>query len=149
MTENRISGYLYNKHFSESNEEKCTTFQTMAWQYFIRILLKTAQLLSKHFPYLSLSLFVSFISFFIKRRILLQFLSQFLNVCNSSRIPQPSVQPLVYVFLTFFRFYNFSNNFHLSKNLLRNKCFHWRLCFFIFLLPCRQELAVYLWSEII
>ena len=30
MTENRISGYLYNKHFSENNEEKCTTFQTVA-----------------------------------------------------------------------------------------------------------------------
>ena len=98
---------------------------------------------------LSLSLFVSFISFFIKTRILLQFFSQFLNVCNSSRIPHPSVQPLVYVFLTFFRFYKFSNNLHLSKNLLRKKCFHWRLCFFIFLLPCCQKLAVYLWSEII
>ena len=43
---------------------------------FIKILLKTAQLFSKDFPpALSLSL-CSFISFFIKARILLQFISQ-------------------------------------------------------------------------
>ena len=41
---------------------------------FIKILLKTAKLFSKHFPP-GLSL-VSFISLFIKARILLQFLSQ-------------------------------------------------------------------------
>ena len=29
MIENRISGYLYNELFSESNEEKCTAFQRM------------------------------------------------------------------------------------------------------------------------
>ena len=31
MIGNRISGYLYNEIFSESNEEKCTTFQSMTW----------------------------------------------------------------------------------------------------------------------
>ena len=51
MIEDRISGYLYNELFSESNEEKCTALQSMAWPLIvIEILLKTAQLLSKHFP---------------------------------------------------------------------------------------------------
>ena len=31
MIENRISGYLCNELFSESNEEKCTPFQSIAW----------------------------------------------------------------------------------------------------------------------
>ena len=31
MIENHISGYLYNELFNESNEEKCTAFQRMAW----------------------------------------------------------------------------------------------------------------------
>ena len=31
IIENLISGYLYNKLFSENNEENCTTFQIMAW----------------------------------------------------------------------------------------------------------------------
>ena len=30
MIENRISDYLYNELFSESNEEKCTAFQRVA-----------------------------------------------------------------------------------------------------------------------
>ena len=56
MIENRISSYLYNQLFSESNEEKRTAFQSMTWSLIIhKILLKTAQLLSKHF---SLGLFL-------------------------------------------------------------------------------------------
>ena len=35
MTENRISDYLYNELFSESNEEKCTAFQRMAWSLVV------------------------------------------------------------------------------------------------------------------
>ena len=35
MIENRISGYLYNELFSESNEEKCTAFQSMAWSLIV------------------------------------------------------------------------------------------------------------------
>ena len=35
MIENRISGYLYNKFFSESNEKKCTAFQSMAWSLIV------------------------------------------------------------------------------------------------------------------
>ena len=31
MIENQISGYLHNEPFSESNEEKCMAFQSMAW----------------------------------------------------------------------------------------------------------------------
>ena len=30
MVENCISGYLYNEPFSESNEEKCMAFQSIA-----------------------------------------------------------------------------------------------------------------------
>ena len=72
-TENHISGNLYNELFSESSEEKCTAFQSMVWSLlFINILLKTAHLFPKHF---SPGLFVSFISFFIKTRVLLQFVN--------------------------------------------------------------------------
>ena len=35
MIENRISGYLYNEPFSESNEEKCTAFQIMVWSLIV------------------------------------------------------------------------------------------------------------------
>ena len=72
-TENHISGNLNNELFSESSEEKCTAFQNMVWSLlFINILLKTAHLFPKHF---SPGLFVSFISFFIKTRVLLQFVN--------------------------------------------------------------------------
>ena len=58
---------LHNELFSESNEEKCTAFQSLAWSL-------TAQLLSKYFPS-GLSLCILYF-LFIKPRILLQFLSQ-------------------------------------------------------------------------
>ena len=35
MTGNRISGYFYNERLSESNEEKCTAFQSMAWSLIV------------------------------------------------------------------------------------------------------------------
>ena len=35
MIENRISRYLYNELFSESNEEKCTAFQSLAWSLIV------------------------------------------------------------------------------------------------------------------
>ena len=35
MIETRISGYLYNKFVSKSNEEKCTVFQGMAWSLIV------------------------------------------------------------------------------------------------------------------
>ena len=75
MMENRISGYLYlySERFSDSNEEKCMVFKNMAWSLIVHniIFLPIS---------LSLSLFVSFISLFIKARILLQFLSQAFTV---------------------------------------------------------------------
>ena len=37
MIENRISGYLHNKLFSEINEEKCTVSQSMAWSLIVHI----------------------------------------------------------------------------------------------------------------
>ena len=86
MIESRISCYFYNELFSESNKEKCTAFQGKAWSLIplllIKILLKTAQLLSKHFPS-GLSLFVFSISSKYK---------------YTFAILQPSVQHLVYVF---------------------------------------------------
>ena len=75
----------------------------------VKTLLKTAKLLSKHFP--------SGLSFCI-----LYFI--FHKGKDTSAIPQPSVQHLMYVFPIFFRFYKCFNNFHLSKNILINKFFH-------------------------
>ena len=48
MTENRISGYFYNELFSESNEEKSTAFQSMAWSLIVHK--NTIKKVSKHFP---------------------------------------------------------------------------------------------------
>ena len=50
VIENHISGN-FNEFFSQSSEEKCMAFQRMAWSLLlIKMLLKTAQLSSKHFP---------------------------------------------------------------------------------------------------
>ena len=87
---------------------------------FMKILLKTGKLLSKYFPS-GLSLCI------------LCFL--FHKGKDTSAVPQPSVQHLVYVFPIFFRFHKCFNNFHLSKNILINKFFHWNVCFFIVLPP--------------
>ena len=35
MIDNRVSGYLYDGLFSESNDEKCTAFQSMAWFFIV------------------------------------------------------------------------------------------------------------------
>ena len=92
IIENRISGYLYNEIFSKVIKKNVRTLKVwLAPLLVIKILLKTAELLSKHFPS-GLSLFVSFI--YSKGK-------------YTSAIPQPSVQHLVYVFLIFFRFYKF------------------------------------------
>ena len=82
MIETRISGYLYNKFVSKSNEEKCTVFQGMAWSLIVHentIENCSTALQGFSFRSLSLSLFVSFIFFFIKATILLQFLGQAFN----------------------------------------------------------------------
>ena len=50
MIENRISSYLYYERFSESNEEKCTAFQSMAsFLMSIKILLKLLNCSTKQF----------------------------------------------------------------------------------------------------
>ena len=90
MVENRISGYLYNELFSESNEEKVWLCPLL----FIKILLKIAQLFSKHFPS-DLSLCIIYFLFHKGR--------------DTSAIPQPSVQHLVYVFPIFFCFHKYFN----------------------------------------
>ena len=75
---------------------------------FIKILLETAQLLPKHLPS-GLSLCILYFLFHKSK--------------DTSAIPQPSVQDLVYVFPIYFRFHNCFNNFQLSKNILINKFF--------------------------
>ena len=88
---------------------------------FIKILLKTAQLLSKHFPSVSLCI--------------LYFL--FDKGTDTSAIPLPSDQHLVYVYPIFFGFHKCFNNFYLSKNILINNIFYCNiLCFFKVLPPC-------------
>ena len=76
MREDRISGYLYNEFFSEINEEKCAAFQSMAWSLIVhKNTIKNCTTALQAFS-LPVYLFASFSSFFIKARILLQFLSQ-------------------------------------------------------------------------
>ena len=120
MIENRISGYLYNELFSESKKENIWPFKVwLGPLLFIKILLKTAQLLSKHFPS-GLSLNILYFLFHKGK--------------YTSAIRQPSVQHLVYVFPFFFRFHKRFNNFHLSKNILIN-IFFTETSFFIVLPP--------------
>ena len=35
MIGNRISGYLYDELFSDSNEKRCMAFQSMAWPLIV------------------------------------------------------------------------------------------------------------------
>ena len=110
MIENRISGYLYNELFSESKKENVRPFKVwLGPVLFIKILSKTAQLLSKHFPS-GLSLYILYFLFHKGK--------------DTSVVPQPNVQHLVYVFPVFFRFHKCFKNFHLSKNILINIFFH-------------------------
>ena len=103
MIENRISGYLYNELYSESKKENVRPFKVwLGLLLFIKTLLKTAQLLSKYF----LSGLYLCILYFL-----------FHKGKDTSAIPQPSVQHLVYVFPIFFRFDKCFNNFHLSKKI--------------------------------
>ena len=116
VIENRISGYLYNKVFSESNEEKCTVFQkSMAYSVIVhKNTIKNCSTALQGFSF---------------RSLLLYFL--FHKGKDTSAIPQSSVQHLVHVFPIFFRFHKCFINFHINKNILINKFFHWNMCFFI------------------
>ena len=86
MIENHISGYLYNELFSESNEEKCTAFQRMAWSLILnKNPIKNCSTILQAFSFRSLSLCILYF-FFHKDKV-------------TSSVPQPSVQHLVYVFI--------------------------------------------------
>ena len=78
MIENCISGYLYNEHFSESNREKCPTFQGLAWSLIVdENIIKNCSTALQVFSFRSLSLYLLFL---LKARILLQFLSQAFSI---------------------------------------------------------------------
>ena len=125
IVENCISGYFYNKRFSKSDEEKCTAFQSMVWALIIhKNTIKNCSTVPLSFSFRSLSLCILYF-FFHKSK-------------DTSAISQPSVHHLVHVFPIFFRFHECFNNFHLSKNILINKFFHWNMCFIIVLPPWRK-----------
>ena len=61
MIENRIADYLYNELFSESNGEKCTAFQRMAWSLIVhKSPIKNCLTAFKAFSFRSLSLYPLF-----------------------------------------------------------------------------------------
>ena len=61
MTQNHISGYLYNELLNESNEEKCTAFQRMAWSLIVhKNPFKNYSTALQAFPFRSLSLYLLF-----------------------------------------------------------------------------------------
>ena len=61
MIDNRISGYLNNERFSESNKEKCTAFQSMAWFLVVhKNNIKNCSTALQAFSFRSLSLYHSF-----------------------------------------------------------------------------------------
>ena len=61
MIENRILGYLYNELFSESNEEKCMAFQSMAWFLIVdKNTIKNCSAALQAFSFRSLSLYPLF-----------------------------------------------------------------------------------------
>ena len=92
MIENLISGCLYNELFSESNEEKCTAFQSMAWPLIVHKHTTTNWSTAPQvFSFQSLS-FLKLYFLFHKSK-------------DTSTIPQPSVQHLVCIFPIFFRFH--------------------------------------------
>ena len=122
MTENRISSYLYNKRFSESNEEKCTAFPSIAWSLIVhKNAIKNCSTVLQAFSFRSLSLHILYFLFHKGK--------------NTSAIHQLSVKQLVHVFPMFFRFHKCFNSFHLRTI---NKFFQRNMCFFIVLPPWRK-----------
>ena len=101
----------------------------------IKIQLKTAQLLSKHCSS-DLSFCILYVLFHKGK--------------DTSAVPQPSVQHLVYEhFVHLVCSHKCFNNFRLSKNILINKFFYWNMCFYLFTIHEAKELSVSLWSKII
>ena len=52
-----------------------------------------------------------------------------------------NVHHFVYVLLIFFRFHKCFNIFHLRKDFITNRFFHFNMRFFIFLLPWHEEVV--------
>ena len=91
MIGNRISGYLYSKRFSESNEKKCTVFQIVTQSLIVhKNAIKNCPSALQAFSFQSLSLYPLF---------------SFHKGKDTSAISQPSVQHLVSVFPIFFHFH--------------------------------------------
>ena len=93
VIQNRISGICIMNYLAKVMKKNVRPFKV--WRgslLYIKILLKTAQLLSTHFPS-DLSLCILYLLFHKGK--------------DTSAIPQPSVQHLVYVFPIFFRFHKF------------------------------------------
>ena len=119
MIENKISGYLYHKLFIESNEEKCTAFQSMAWSLIVhKSTIKNFSIALQAFSFRSLSLCIFYFLFHKGN--------------DTSGIPQPSVQYLACLFPIFFCFHKCFNNFHLNKNIFINEFFHWNVFLYCF-----------------
>ena len=93
MIENRISCYLYNELFSESNKEKCTAFKGMAWSLIVdKNTIKNCPTALQAFSFRYLSLYPLFP---LKARVLLQFLSQAFSILYM-------FSPFSFVFISFF-----------------------------------------------
>ena len=136
MIENRTSGYLCNKLFSESNEEKCMAFQRVAWSLIAhKSPIKNCLTALQAFPS-DLSLCILYVLFHKGK--------------DTSVVSQPSVQHLLYEHLVHLVCsHKCFNNFHLSKNILINKFFHWNMYFYLFTIHDARELSVSLWSKIL
>ena len=101
---------------------------------FIKMLLETAKLLPKNFT----SGFSLCKLYFVSHK-----------SKDTSPIPQPNVQHLVYVFPIFFCYHKCFDNFHLSKNMLIKKLFHWNMFSSWFYFYDTRRLSVSPWSKII
>ena len=86
MVGNQISGYLntelfIERLFIESNEEKCPAFQSVVWFLIVHEnTIKNCSTALQSFFFRSLSFIVSFVFFFMKARILLEFHNQSFSI---------------------------------------------------------------------
>ena len=91
MIENRISDYLYNELFRESNEEKCTAFQSMTWSLIVhKNTIKNCSTTLQAFSFRSLALSILYFLFHKDK--------------GTSGIAQPSVPYLIHVLPYFISF---------------------------------------------
>ena len=126
-----MRGYLYNGLFSKCNDERCAAFQSMAWFFIVH---KNAIRNCSTAPQ-GLSLCKLYFVFHKSK--------------DTSPIPQPNVQHLVYVFPIFFCYHKCFDNFHLSKYMLIKKFFHWNMFSSWFDFYDTRRLSVSPWSKII